>query len=288
MISIPSMLSTGELHLYRDSTDEQIVYTDLLQPAPAKGSEATRWVPIPGSLAYLVGEVRFGPGKEEVETVAKLFPQGRLLPMPWESAEVFVWYREKDQAHLVAKGKTSGFGVSNAVFNGTAPLSAMISPISVAAELVCSARLVGARIHGEGNLRSVEQALAKAPFGVNADWQNTVGAVLVSVLSELLDEGRLSLEITLPVVQGKDSALQAEMHAEMHAEMLEVALLEWSHRIQASIAPDLTLGAPASLVSTTHFQQPLALALAWPESNVMLRAVRILKPQGADNSVPRI
>ena len=62
MIPIPSISALSHARFHRDSTDAQCVYVDLIQASPAKGDSAIRWMPIPNSLAYLVGEVSEGSG----------------------------------------------------------------------------------------------------------------------------------------------------------------------------------------------------------------------------------
>jgi hypothetical protein len=280
LITVPSVLTLKHARLYRDSHDAQLIYCDVLQPAPMKGDSATRWMPIPGSDAYLVGEVRFGPGNEGFGEVPQLVEHQRLLPMPWEIAQVYAWYRRDDGAEIVARGKTSGFGPSNAVFNGSAPLSAMISPVLVSADLVCRASLVGASVSGKGTAGAVESALVKSALGPKAAWDASLGEVLVNVLSGLLETGDLTLQITAGSVPPGSSASQAELR--------ELALLEWAHRIQALLWPEQTLAVPAAVVTSMNLPDSLVLDLAWSAgSSVTLRAVRVLRPREMGRSVPR-
>lgn len=282
MITLPSITTLPRARLYGDSADGQIVYVDLLHPAPVRGNSAIRWMPIPNSLAYLVGEVRFGPGNEGFGDVPELVSGQRLIPMPWEIVPVFAWYRQGDSVQVVARGKTSGFGSSNAVFNGTAPLSAMISPVLVSAELVCKARLVGAQVNGNGRPDALEGALGRAALGDRAAWNVSLGEALVDMLTELL--GSADLTLTLDVDNPKTDRDQGLL-----AELRQLALIEWAHRVQALVAPELTLAAPAALVKISKLTILPMLDLAWSAgSTVVLRAVRVLQPVEMGPSVPSL
>ena len=57
---------------------------------------------MPNATAYLVGEVRFGPGVEGFGDITALTPGQRPVPMPWEIVPVFAWYREGDGVKVVA------------------------------------------------------------------------------------------------------------------------------------------------------------------------------------------
>jgi hypothetical protein len=281
MIMLPSAITLPHACLYRDSIDSQLVYVDLLNPAPMHGDSATRWLPIPDSLAYLVGEVRFGPDKEGFGDVPGLVAGQRPIPMPWEIVPVFAWYREGDGVQLVARGKTSGFSSSNVVFNGTAPLSAMVSPVLVSAELVCQAQLARARVSGNGLSASIQQSLKDAALGERANWDAPLSEALVDMLTALLDTGKLSLDVKL-------DASQPNMAQDGLDGLRNQALLEWAHRVQSLMAPDLTLAAPAALVKSRILASPLSLELAWTEgSSVRLRAVRVMKPKEMGRSVPK-
>ena len=273
MISLPAFSTLPHAHLYTDSADARLVYVDMLDPAPVHGDCATRWLPMPGSQAYLVGDVRFGPGKEGFGPIPPSAAGQRLLPMPWKIVPVFAWYRQGDGVHLAARGKTSGFGSSNAVINGSAPASAMVSPVLVAAELVCQAHLTRAQVSGQGDSSAVAQALEKASLGRRADWQVPLGEALVDMLSGLLDAGHMSLRVQLDN-HHNDRA------AERKAGLRQLALLEWAHRLQNLLAPDLSLAAPAALIPSTVLNAPLIIDLAWMAgSSVNLRCVRVLRPK---------
>jgi hypothetical protein len=234
---------------------------------------------MPGAQAYLSGEVRFGPGKEGFGRVPQPAESQRLIPMPWEIAPVFAWYREGDGVRLAARGKTSGFGSSNAVLNGNAPASAMISPVLIAAELVCQARLAWAQVNGKGEPAAVEQALKKAALGPRADWQMTLSEALIDMLNGLLETSELSLWVQLESVKAEESA-------QSKFELRKLALCEWAHRLQTLLAPDLTLAAPAALIQSTDLNAPLFLDLAWMAgSSVTLRSVRVFRPKEMGNAV---
>jgi hypothetical protein len=279
MIRLPAFKTLSQAHLYADSVDARLLYVDLLEPAPVHGSCAARWSPMAGNEAYLSGEVRFGPGKEGFGRILKAGHDQRLLPMPWEIAPVFAWYRTGEDVQLAARGKTSGFGSSNAVLNGSAPVRAMLSPLFIAAELVCQARLARAQVSGKGRPAAVEEALKTAPLGRRADWRTTLADVLVDLLSGLLGAGELTLWVQL-------ENFPADTDAQRKAELRHLALLEWAHRLQRLLAPDLTLAAPAALIPSIDLKAPLSLDLAWMAgSSVTLRSVRVLQPKEADHAV---
>jgi hypothetical protein len=273
MIVAPAVSTLPTARLYADSGDTQVIYVDLLNPAPTKGNSATRWMPIPDQSAYLVGEVRFGPGPDGFTTISGLPPHTRLLPMPWESVPVFVWYRKGDGIEMVAHGKTSGFGQSNAVFNGSAPLAAMISPVMIGAELACKIQIAGAHITGKGDVDAVMASLPKASIGARAPWDATLGQVLIDLLSGLLQSGSLSLSIELENSKQKTGSAMID-------ELSNLALLEWAHRIQVLVGPELTLAAPAALVKSDSLAGPVSLGLDWPVgARLTLRAVRVLRSE---------
>src|ERR1051325_11698912 len=114
MIAAPPIDCSSRACVYRDTADPQALYVDLLEPAPVHGESAVRWMPIPDSSAYLVGEVRFGPGAEGFGEVPRVSPGQRMIPMPWETVPVFAWNRQGDGVRILGRGKTSGFGASNA------------------------------------------------------------------------------------------------------------------------------------------------------------------------------
>jgi len=265
MLTVPAVATLAHARLYGDDRDGQLLYVDLLEPAPVRGPTATHWLPIPEALAYLVGEVRFGPGAEGFGAIPAVVPGQRLLPMPWAIAPVYAWYREGDGVQVVAQGKTSGFGQANAVFNGTAPLSAMIAPVLVAAALTCPARLAGGQVQGNGQADQLAAALPQAALGAQADWDATLGAALVAWLEQLVTAGVLSLRVQT---------------AAAATELRELALLEWAQRLQPLLAPNLTLAAPAALVNNPGLATWPDLAINWSIGNsIPLRVIRVLRPQ---------
>src|SRR5207244_1748464 len=83
MITVPAAASFASGRVYRDSSAADIAYADLPQPWPVHGNHPARWFPMPGEVAYLAGELRFGPGPEGFGELASKLPDQRLLPMPW-------------------------------------------------------------------------------------------------------------------------------------------------------------------------------------------------------------
>jgi hypothetical protein len=281
MIIIPSVATLPHARLYRDSGDTQVIYVDLLHPAPAKGDSATRWMPIPDALAYLVGEVRFGPGPEGFGNVPQITVTQRLLPVPWEISPVFAWYREGDGVQVVARGKTSGFGQSNAVLSGTAPLKAMISPVLISTELMCQGRLSQGQVRGKGTPVGLDRALAQAALGRRAEWDVPLGKALVQMLAHLVGSGDLTLHIAVDHPEPKAAQV-------LEAELRQLALLEWAHRLQELIAAELTLAAPAALVTTTGPVSLPSFDLVWAAgAHVTLRAIRILRAADRPVSIPK-
>src|SRR4051794_37601259 len=102
MIAAPAVAFLRNACLYRESADANTIYVDLLEPAPMRGESAIRWMPIPNSDAYLVGEVRFGPGADGFGEIPELTPEQRAIPMPWEIAPVLAWCREGDGVRVIA------------------------------------------------------------------------------------------------------------------------------------------------------------------------------------------
>lgn len=267
MIQVPSIDVASGQRYFADSVEPDVWYLDSLEPAPVGQRAAVRWMPLPDS-AYLAGEVRFGPGGDESE--ARPGMPRRLLPVPWEIAPVHAWYREGDRAKIVAQGKTSGFSASNAVFSGTAPLAAMVSSIVIAAELSCDAQLRTApaiRVRGTGRADAVHDSIQKAELAEHAAWDTTIAAALLKMLTGAVGSAALQLTIDADG-PGID-------------EVREAALLEWAHRILAALAPDLTLGFPASLLPSTRIQGPLNLDLDWASGDrFRFRTVKSLHTSG--------
>jgi len=266
VIQMPSVGGSSGQRYFADSNDPDLCYLDSLAPKPVGQRSAARWMPLPDA-AYLAGEVRFGHGAGDAEP--RRGPSQRLLPVPWEIAPVYAWYRDGDRAKIIAQGKTSGFSASNAVFSGTAPLAAMVSSIVIAAELCCDAQLAVAplmRVRGAGHINALQESLRRVEQAP-ADWDVTIAAVLVKMLAGALESAAFQLTI-----EADRSALD---------ELREAALLEWAHRILAVLAPDLTLAFPASLIPGTRLEAPLALDLDWASGDrFRLRAVKSLQTNG--------
>ena len=264
MISIPATSRLDQTLVYHDSADRQMIYLDVLRPAPVHGADIVRWQPIPPDSAYLVGEVRFGPAAEDFQKQTGASPSMRVLPMPWAPSPVYVWSRYGDGVRRLATGKTSGFGLSNAIFNATAPARAMIEPVQIAAELVCQARLA-ADMRGGGTIVGIGAALERAQVGERAEWSATVGAALCAILRQQLDAGYLTLAVQ-----------PGGLAAPAVAELREFALLEWAHRIAAAQSPAIeSLALPAAQIARLQLPAALDLLLEWrSEAIVSVRAVR--------------
>ena len=116
-------------------------------------------------------------------------------------------------------------------------------------------------------------------LGPRADWQTPLSEALLDMLSGLLDRSELSLRVQL------DNP-RAERAAERTAELRQLALLEWAHRLQTLLAPNLTLAAPAAMIQSIDLNAPLFLDLAWMAgSSVTLRRVRVLRPKEMGHAV---
>jgi hypothetical protein len=266
MMCIPSVSRTSERRVFAESVDPDVLYIDPVSPAPVGKAPAIRWMPLPDA-AYLAGEVRFGPGADDFD--AKPGLTRRLLPVPWEIGQVHAWYREGDRPRIVARGKTSGFGASNAVFSGTAPLAAMTSPVVVSCELECDAELGRGstrqpfRVRGGGEIGGLRDSL-QAELTTGAAWDATVAGQLIRFLTRALEASVVSLHID-------GDGVEAE-------ELREAALLEWAHRILRSLAPGETLGCPASLIPDTRPGAPPDLGLDWHlGARLKFRAVKSLQ-----------
>ena len=254
MITFPSVAAFESARVYKDSSLRDIAYVDVLEPG--YGDQAARWFLLPGEMAYLAGEVRFGPGPEGFPDTGDSFATQRLLPMPWSISPVYAWYREGERGRVVAEGKTSGFGSSNAIFNGTAPASALISPVCIGAELSCPAQ-VHARVKGSGDAGAVRAAMK-----ARVEWDATLAEVAMARLQELLDQGVLTLEID---ANGWDAAALDEVRTQV--------LLEWAHRL---LPRD---GAyPASALDEIRWQPAADLEIDWyPMDAATLRGIRVLR-----------
>lgn len=271
MIVVPSAVSLPEARLYRDSADPQQLYLDVLAGSPLTGPDPVRWLPVPAQTAYLVGEVRFGPDVEDFDRAKHqpgVPPAARLLPMPWESGPVFVWARQgEEDALLVARGKTSGFGPSNAVLTGTAPPATLAAPLQIAAELFGRARIGEARLRGAGSAGAVARAVAEAPLGDRAVWSATLADALLVLLQGLLERRDLTLEL--------ETAGDLEIE-----ELRTLALLEWARRIADAWGAE-SLALPAAHLAGPGRSpgRPLELDFDWcPGDTVPLRAVRGMPP----------
>ena len=275
MIVVPSSASLPETRLYRDSVDPKVAYLDLRRAKPVRGTEAVRWLPVSPQDAYLMGEVRFGPDAEEFNQVPGLAPNERVLPMPWGAGPVWVWGRDGDGARLIAKGTTSGFGMANAVLNGTAPLGAVGAPVMLAAELTCRAQLAMAWLSGSGSPSAAESVADQARVGRSAAWSATVADALLAALEEAVRAGLLALAVE-PTAPSSEAA-----------EVREVALLEWARRVAVAATPPVeSLAMPAARVARLRLAAPPDFRIDWPAGTVVsFRAIRVLAPGGVNAPV---
>lgn len=254
MITLPSSGSYPQARLYADSADPQLAYLDILKPAPVSGSHVLRWLLLPEKRAFLSGEIRYGPTTQDYTDT--FLGKARLLPMPWPSCPVHVW----NLRGLLAEGKTSGMGMSNAVLSALTPVDAVGLPLIVAAELTCKAQLVGLSVHGGGDVEAVKAAVGKLPLG---DWDTTIGDALVMALNALVERGGLTIHI-----EGN--------HAHQ-AEITQLVLLEWAYRLLTSGSSG-GLALPASHYSHLAASDSLDLNIHWrPTDFITFRAIRVIR-----------
>jgi len=158
MIEVPADLKSSDYRLYQDTQDADLLYIDALQPVAVHEAGAVVWRAEPTSnRAYFVSELQFGVTEAGFKQVSKLTLDRRVVPIPWETAPVFMWSRQGDTTQILAKGNTSGFGSHNAVMSGTANADVMASPITIASELSYSGKLAGATIRADGELVALQQ-----------------------------------------------------------------------------------------------------------------------------------
>lgn len=277
MILLPAIETTATTRRYADGQDQRLSYLDTLQPAPAQGNEIGRWLPIPPHGAYLVGEVRFGPAAEEMEQARRRARNAeRLVSTPWEPSVVYVWAARGDEARLLTKGKTSGYGAANAVLSANTGAEAMLARVAVSAELRCRAML-HATVRGSGDVEAVLAAVrgqrsedreigrqGDKETGSAHSWDATVADVVVGRLRRLL---------------GKALRLEIDATGAARTELETLALTEWAHRLMSN--DNETLAQPAAPLE--HFNLHRAdLHIDWPQGSVVtLRTVRKLVTNGA-------
>jgi hypothetical protein len=158
----------------------------------------------------------------------------------------------------------------------------MISPVLVGAELVCRARLAQAKVTGMGRPDDIVQALQSAAWGEGATWSRALGEALGELLSRLVDSGGLALEVQVDEPTPEIAEMQI-------AALRRLSLLEWAHRLVASVAPELTLGSPAALLKPWTIGSIPSFELSWTHgSTISLRTVRVWRPQDMERRVPPI
>jgi hypothetical protein len=242
----------------------------LLEAALVHSPDPVWWLDSHPGPAYLLGEVRFGPGAGGFGELLGVPHGRRLVPMPWEPAPVRVWGRAGDGARFLAEGRTSGFGAANAVLNGTAPAEATTEPVAVAAELTCRARLAGASVRGSGAAAALGEAAAAAPVGSGAGWSATLAEALLPALRRQLATGRLTLAVEAATAPAVDA-------------LTELAMLEWAAKVDAAASPRLALAGPATLAARLELPDPPDPRLDWRQGDLVpLRALRrLVAPAGS-------
>ncbi|MEL6453103.1 MAG: hypothetical protein AAFQ40_00115 [Cyanobacteria bacterium J06623_5] len=274
MIIVPSFSTPTHYRLYRDGQDEALTYVDSLNPIPVH-QEAIRWIQLSECQVSGVGEVQFGPRQADLSKIATQHPSARLMPMPWQSGPVYVWMQKVEGERLLALGNTSGYGMHNAVFNGTTTPDAIDKPVAIAAELHCSAQLVQAHLQAGGKVEVVETVLKCLPLGDRAPKLATLADVLLPVLQQLVNLKGL-------VILAKAEALSIGGLEELR----QLVLTEWAHRIVTACEGTsegtlLSLAMPAAEVSSLKLIQPLNLEIHWAAGDAIpMRVVRVLRAQG--------
>ena len=270
MIVVPMAAATSPYRFYKDAQDNALTYVDTLRPTPA-GNEAIRWLETTDRRVNAVGEVRFGLAAADLQTVAAQLPSSRVMPMPWQSGPVYVWSQSPAGSQLLATGKTSGYGVHNAVFSGAASSEMLGESVAIAAELSCTAQLSQAQLQGGGQIAALKAALSCLPLGEAAPKMATLADLLLPMLQQLVNRKELIL-----LAQAKALSIEAL------EELRQLALTEWAHRILAACSGGLvSLAMPATQVDELVLNQPLNLEINWSSGDtVPVRVVRVMRTEG--------
>ena len=269
MIQAPLIAKTPNYQFYRDSADRSLVYVDALQVAPRSRADRLRLLTLPSGQGYMTAEVSFGAGEEGLQE-ARIDRSQRSTTMPWGISPVFAWLPEADGVRIVATGRTSGYGSHNAVLAGSIVGANLPAQLTVAAELCCEGRLVGARVKGSGDASSVRERLKEAFAGAPAHWYMTTAEALIAQLRGMLDRRELVLladvvNLPLPAVE----------------DLQNLVLMEWAHRIAESATPAIgSLALPAAQLKNIALGDALNLQIDWREGDLIpIRAIRALHPE---------
>ncbi len=260
MITLPSSAAFPRVLLYTDSDDLQLSYIDIRTPAPVNGSHVLRWMLLPENRAFLSGEIRYAPTMQDYSDIVP--SKRRSLPMPWSSSPVYVW----NPRELLAKGKTSGMGMSNAVLSASTTIANVGLPLVVAAELTCKARLANLSVDATGDIESVKAIVGALRLGETVEWDTSIADVLVSVLSDLVVQGGLTIRI--------ESNILNDTYKD---EVTQLVILEWAYRLVAcGTYAGLTL--PASHYNHLQMSDNLDLNIHWRHMDlVTMRAIRAFR-----------
>ncbi|MEM8806323.1 MAG: hypothetical protein AAGF01_09890 [Cyanobacteria bacterium P01_G01_bin.38] len=275
MLVVPTFATPTHYRLYRDSQDETLLYVDSMRPTPVH-DEGLLWLLLSEDQAYSSGEVQFGPCETDLQQTlpptAAQSSSARSLPVPWQPGPVYAWCQQAEGVHLLGRGQTSGYGLHNAVFNGTAGPEAMAAPVAIAAELHCSGQLAHAQLRGGGQPEAVAAALEHLPLGDQAPKLATLADVLLPTLRQLINAKALIL-----------LANAENLSIEAIEELRQLALMEWAHRIlSACQGENLSLAMPAAQVSSLVITQPLTLDINWfTGESIPIRVVRVLRVRGS-------
>lgn len=261
MIAVPTATLQGPYRLLADSADANLFYVDMLQPAAAHDRHILRWLLLPEKLAYLVGEVRFGPDGDDYARVSKPAPSARVLPIPFASSPVYVW----NQYQRLAEGHTSSTGMSNAVLNATVPVNAVGLPAVVAAELTYRATLLDASIDVSVDVRALDSATDDLVLGADADWSMTLADVLIPWLRAQHAAG--TVQLTVRSAKGAAEELET------------IALVELARRIAAAQdSPACKLALPASGITRLVIENATNLSTKWGGNDInRLSVVRSIR-----------
>lgn len=82
MIVVPHLRELPGRRLYQDDREPALLYVDLLEAAPVHGADPVWWLDSHPGPAYLLGEVRFGPGAGGFGELPDVPRDRRLVPAP--------------------------------------------------------------------------------------------------------------------------------------------------------------------------------------------------------------
>jgi len=82
-----------------------------------------------------VCEVNFSLAGQKKGAHGALFKTGKTMPVPWESAKVKIWSISENEAKLISKGNTSGYGLHNSLHRASPEF--LPDEIYLTTELAC-------------------------------------------------------------------------------------------------------------------------------------------------------